>query len=473
MKKEDLLPKGENGEFVIDRGLDVGYHTGAEKSFTVYKADDDHRLVFGWASVAVTVTGEELEDRQHDIIDPEDLEDAAYEYVLNFRDTGEEHLPGYRKKGKLVESCVLTKEKQRAMGIPDGVIPVGWWIGFKIDDEDTWNRVKNGTYKMFSIEGKATREPVQKSARTFEDVVERRRVPEYDEIDDGPVTKRFDYLVEVEKFNMYHGPDGRFASANGAASVTAITNSPAGKKTILGAKVEGMTDLVKGRLSNDVKPFKKEGAVNIEKVKERSGLNDEDAKRCVDAAEKVYRKAAEVEPQITEDVIGAVAGQGGKMYGLDFRMKQPTSMAGKIGSDAKDDNVSFETAASNIKDAVRYTAVIDEKNFTSGYNHIKSELEAKGYKESRCKNFYEMYEKGESCQKAVQCVYENKDGYKFELQFHTPHSQGAKELNHPLYEEQRAKTTSKARQKELNDIMTEIGSHVNNPDGVMTIKSHK
>ena len=137
--------------------------------FTIYKADDDKRLVFGWASVAITVDGSELEDRQHDMIDPEELEDAAYEYVLNFRDTGEEHLPGYRKKGKLIESCVLTKEKQKAMGIPDGILPVAWWIGFKIEDDETWRRVKNGTYKMFSIEGKAQRIPVEKARRNYDE----------------------------------------------------------------------------------------------------------------------------------------------------------------------------------------------------------------------------------------------------------------------------------------------------------------
>lgn len=133
----------------------------AENTFTVYKAaDDDKRLVFGWASVSITVEGEQLEDRQQDVIDPEDLEAAAYEYVLHFRDTGEEHIPTMRKKGKLVESCIFTEEKQRVMGIPPGILPVGWWIGFKIEDDDTWERVKNGAYKMFSIEGRANREPV-------------------------------------------------------------------------------------------------------------------------------------------------------------------------------------------------------------------------------------------------------------------------------------------------------------------------
>lgn len=134
-----------------------------DEAFSIFKTDDDKRLVFGWASVSITVDGEQLEDRQKDIIDPEDLEEAAYEYVLNFRDTGEEHISSMRKKGKLVESCVFTAEKQKAIGIPEGILPIGWWIGFKIEDDAAWQRVKNGTYKMFSIEGKANREPVEKS----------------------------------------------------------------------------------------------------------------------------------------------------------------------------------------------------------------------------------------------------------------------------------------------------------------------
>lgn len=136
--------------------------TKQQDDFSIYKTDDDKRLVFGWASVAITVDGEQLEDRQKDIIEPEDLEEAAYEYVLNFRDTGEEHISSMRKKGKLVESVVFTEEKQKAMGIPPGTLPVAWWIGFKIEDDAAWARVKNGTYKMFSIEGKANRIPVEK-----------------------------------------------------------------------------------------------------------------------------------------------------------------------------------------------------------------------------------------------------------------------------------------------------------------------
>lgn len=143
-----------------------GWESTHENDYTIMKTDDDKRLVFGWASISITADGEQLEDHQQDLIDPEDLEEAVYEYVLNFRDTGEEHIKSLRKKGKLVESCVFTAEKQKAMGIPEGILPIGWWIGFKIEDDDAWEKVKNGTYKMFSIEGKANRVPVEKSAPT-------------------------------------------------------------------------------------------------------------------------------------------------------------------------------------------------------------------------------------------------------------------------------------------------------------------
>ena len=159
-----------------------GWESTHENDYTITKIDDDKRLVFGWASISITAEGEQLEDLQHDLIDPEDLEEAAYEFVLNFRDTGELHNPNLRKKGKLVESCVFTVEKQKAMGIPEGTLPIGWWIGFKIEDDAAWEKVKSGRYKMFSIEGKANRVPVEKAA------------PE-PELHD-----RYDYIDHIEEF---------------------------------------------------------------------------------------------------------------------------------------------------------------------------------------------------------------------------------------------------------------------------------
>lgn len=74
-----------------------------------------------------------------------------------------------RKKGKLVESCVLTGRKAESHGNPGGTVPVGWWIGFKIEDDAAWERVKSGQYRMFSIEGKANRIPVEKSRSSYDE----------------------------------------------------------------------------------------------------------------------------------------------------------------------------------------------------------------------------------------------------------------------------------------------------------------
>jgi len=487
---------------------------------TIYKTDEDKRLVFGWASISMTVDGEQLVDRQHDMIDPEDLEEAVYEYVLNFRDMGEEHVPSLRKKGKLVESCVLTEEKQRAMGIPPGILPVGWWIGFKIEDDEAWEKVKNGTYKMFSIEGKANRVPVEKRdakkdydaypeygmwleenldatmdeqkaakkhyfSRSREENREANRrywsvgktfenSTRFEQIMEIGKSDHIDRIVEIEKFNDRHDPaTGRFApkgtgvgSASGGAGKAIITSGKVSEKNV--AK---HVEKVRKAVGNSYDPITKEDA-NLDKIKERGGCTDAEAKKCAELADGVFAKAAAAEPQITKDVVGLVADNGGKMYGLAHRMKQPSSMGGKIAADSKTDNVSFEEAAAAIKDSVRYTAIFEDGGFVSGYNNVKKSLESQGYKEVRCKNFFQKYEDGTSCQKAVQCVYKNKDGLSFELQFHTYSTQGAKEVNHPFYEEQRAVGTTKRRFDKLNAAMTQISSYSAVPDGVLDIKSH-
>ena len=92
-------------------------------------------------------------------IDTEDLEKAAYEYVAEFGTAGEMHQRG--GIGRVIESIVFTKEKAAALGIPEDALPEGWWIGFKIQDDEVWEKIKNGEYSMFSIEGKAIREQMK------------------------------------------------------------------------------------------------------------------------------------------------------------------------------------------------------------------------------------------------------------------------------------------------------------------------
>lgn len=126
----------------------------ADIMFTVVKSTDE-RLVSGWANIAVGVDGKPPLDWQGDVIRPEVLEKAAIQFMLDYRGSGVMHKGG--SKGVIVESIVLTKDKQAAMGIPEGIVPEGWFITVKVFDDEVFSLVKSGVYRMFSIQGSARR----------------------------------------------------------------------------------------------------------------------------------------------------------------------------------------------------------------------------------------------------------------------------------------------------------------------------
>ena len=125
----------------------------------ITKKDEEKQYVFGWAKIAIGIDGEQLVDRQNDLVDAEVLEETAYRFVEFYREAGEMHERG--GAGVLIESVMFTKEKMTAMNIPEGIVPEGWWVGFHITDDEIWEKVKDGTYNMFSIEGRARRVEVE------------------------------------------------------------------------------------------------------------------------------------------------------------------------------------------------------------------------------------------------------------------------------------------------------------------------
>lgn len=112
----------------------------------------EQRLVFGYANVTMQEDGTLPFDYQGDIIPTEVLEAAAYNFVLNKGLADQEHRYG-SEAGWLVESMMFTKAKMEALGIPEGILPEAWFVGFYIPDPDVYAKVKDGEYNMFSIGG--------------------------------------------------------------------------------------------------------------------------------------------------------------------------------------------------------------------------------------------------------------------------------------------------------------------------------
>lgn len=123
--------------------------------FDITKAKEDECLVSGWANVAVNADGSIPLDWQGDVIRPEVLEKAAINFMIDYRGSGEMHEG--EEQGVVVESIVFTKEKQQAIGIPEGTVPEGWFITVKVNNPEVFEKVKSGQYKMFSIQGSAKR----------------------------------------------------------------------------------------------------------------------------------------------------------------------------------------------------------------------------------------------------------------------------------------------------------------------------
>lgn len=123
-------------------------------TFRVAKADEDRQQIFGWASV-VLKDGQLVIDKQGDMIMPETLEDAAYDFLLSDGKHG--HMHKLIGTGRPIESMVFTLEKQKALDIvvkdQDGHQIVGWWLGFQVDDPNVWAMHKRGELPDFSIGG--------------------------------------------------------------------------------------------------------------------------------------------------------------------------------------------------------------------------------------------------------------------------------------------------------------------------------
>lgn len=147
--------ESNNKEWVEENGL----RKSADDFVTevqIAKVDAPQGIVMGWASVS-SVGGVEVIDKQGDIVPVEELEKAAYDFVLTSRAQGDMHET--IGVGKLIESMVYTPEKKAAGIRPPldgaGREIMGWWVGFKVEDPGTLQKIRAGERPEFSIGGSA------------------------------------------------------------------------------------------------------------------------------------------------------------------------------------------------------------------------------------------------------------------------------------------------------------------------------
>lgn len=124
-----------------------------EMTVPIVKSDEELRVVYGWASV-IEEGGAAVIDRQGDAIAPDMLVKAAHDFMRHSRQSKAMHQGA--SVGEVVESIVLTRDVQDALGV--AMDKVGWYIAIKIYDDAVWHKIQQGAYRAFSIGGRAKRD---------------------------------------------------------------------------------------------------------------------------------------------------------------------------------------------------------------------------------------------------------------------------------------------------------------------------
>ena len=230
----------------------------------------------------------------------------------------------------------------------------------------------------------------------------------------------------VKKFNPYHGKDGRFTSGGNAFS---FTYSPG-----------------------------KSRAHNL-------AITGEIAKNAV-------AKAKAAEPKLTSDMQSLAEKHGGTMVGLAFAVKGVGSLKRKIDSEQNyvekctGKRIDASEVVKQMYDINRYTMQGTEKNLANMANGVLRDMQNSGYEIVRVKNTLKVEN---APYRGINCQLINKDGIKFELQFHTARSLEVKEINHKLYEKARLDNTSEKTKAKLNSEMANNAKMIPTPDNINSV----
>ena len=184
---------------------------------------------------------------------------------------------------------------------------------------------------------------------------------------------------------------------------------------------------------------------------------------------EIIAYSQKIEPKITSDLTSIMDKVGGKLVGLDFRLKSQSSLKRKIETEIAD-GFTHSQAVNKIRDAIRYTTVFKEKDFVTRYKAMQYLLAIKGYKTIVVKNTW----KNDSAYKGVNTFIQNENGDVFEMQYHTQQSFDVKNgLLHKLYEQFRDLKTPIHEKEKLLLEMRKLSSKIKIPEGVEFIEDKK
>lgn len=177
---------------------------------------------------------------------------------------------------------------------------------------------------------------------------------------------------------------------------------------------------------------------------------------------RIYKKVAEKEPTITEDIKLVAKHNNITLYGLESRLKTPVSLYEKMHKREVSSDIT------KMKDIVRYTGVSSHERLTKSVISSLSDFKKMGYKILEIKN---TWLDKDSVYKGIGVFLISPIGQIFEMQFHTEESYQVKNEIHLLYETRRTIPDDDPCAMELDNIMRESSSKLIPPKNIGKIKN--
>lgn len=182
-------------------------------------------------------------------------------------------------------------------------------------------------------------------------------------------------------------------------------------------------------------------------------------------AEEITSRARQIEPLVTRKVEELAAAVGGRLIGLEHRLKSKKSTISKIERLVKEDP---DTPASEVIvwDALRYTFLIPdepEDHHVASVRSILADLESHGHTMHQVKNYWP---RGDTYS-GINTVILSRMGVHLEIQFHTPASFAIKQFTHDDYDKMRDPATPIEEQRALFQRQADIWDDIRIPKGML------
>jgi hypothetical protein len=189
--------------------------------------------------------------------------------------------------------------------------------------------------------------------------------------------------------------------------------------------------------------------------------------------DKAISQVRLIEPNVSAEMTEVARDNTSSAWleGFDHRLKGDARLKEKIAGSAATSSPDATPAElmRAIPDAIRYTFCANADTYVGAYHEIKGLLESLGYEMYQCKNFWNNAE-----YKGINTRWETREGWRFEVQLHTPESFHAKHhVTHESYERLRSIPVGDVERGELETFQRAVCSRLRIPDGASGLPDFK